>query len=225
MGSSSSKITDQDKAILNLKLQRDKLQQYSHKITVLTTREDQIARTLLSQSPLPDANRRRALLALRRKKYQESLLAKTDTQLAQLESLVASVEFALIQKDVVFGLQEGTRVLKEINAEMGGLDKIERMMEDNNEARAYQEEVANMLSQEGRMSVADEEEVEDELAALEAEIVGTVTVAAATKRETAREKKKYDLPEVPVTLPDSNEQNISSEPKEQEESQKQAVFA
>lgn len=116
-------------------------------------------------------------------------------------------------------------MLKEINAEMGGLDKIERMMEDNNEARAYQEEVANMLSQEGRMSVADEEEVEDELAALEAEIVGTVTVAAATKRETAREKKKYDLPEVPVTLPDSNEQNISSEPKEQEESQKQAVFA
>ena len=81
----------------------------------------------------------RALLALRRKKYKESLLAKTDAQLEQLEKLVANVEFALIQKDVMFGLEQGSRVLKEIHAEMGGIERVERLLEEGEEARCIQE--------------------------------------------------------------------------------------
>jgi len=87
---------------------------------------------------LAAGDKKRALLALRRKKYQESLLAKTDAQLEQLEKLTSSVEFALIQKDVVFGLQQGTRVLKEIHAEMGGVEQVEKLMGDTAEAIAYQ---------------------------------------------------------------------------------------
>lgn len=87
---------------------------------------------------LAQNDKKRALLALRRKKYQETLLAKTDAQLAQLEQLTSSVEFALIQKDVVFGLQQGTRVLREIHAEMGGLEHVEKLMGDTAEAVAYQ---------------------------------------------------------------------------------------
>ncbi len=84
-------------------------------------------------------DRPRALLALRRKKYQEQLLRRTDAQLAQLEQLTRSVEFALIQKDVVFGLQQGTRVLREIHAEMGGLEHVEKLMGDTADAIAYQQ--------------------------------------------------------------------------------------
>jgi hypothetical protein len=87
---------------------------------------------------LAKGDKARALLALRRKKYQESLLAKTDAQLEQLEKLTSSVEFALIQKDVVFGLQQGAKVLKEIHAEMGGIEKVEKLMEETAEAIAYQ---------------------------------------------------------------------------------------
>lgn len=163
MGNSSSRITAQDQAILDLKLQRDKLHQYQKRITVLTDRETAAARALLAKG-----DRARALLALRRKKYQESLLAKTDAQLAQLEQLTASVEFALIQKDVLFGLQQGTTVLREIQAEMGGLDHVEKLMGETAEALAYQKEVSEILA--GRISNQDEEEVEDELAALEAEV-------------------------------------------------------
>lgn len=94
------------RAIYDLKTQRDKLHQYQRRISALTGRETAAARQLLARGDKP-----RALLALRRKKYQESLLAKTDAQLEQLERLTASVEFALIQKDVVFGLQQGTKVL------------------------------------------------------------------------------------------------------------------
>jgi len=122
------------RAILNLKIQRDRLHKYQRRITVITSREQEIARALVAQG-----DRARALLALRRKKYQEGLLAKTDAQLEQLEQLTSSVEFALVQKDVVFGLQEGTRVLKEIQREMGGLEQVEKLMGETAEAVAYQQ--------------------------------------------------------------------------------------
>lgn len=130
-----------NRAILDLKNQRDKLHQYQKRITILTDRETEIAKECLARN-----DRRRALLALRRKKYQESLLAKTDAQLAQLEQLTSQVEFALVQKDVVFGLQQGTKVLQAIQKEMGGLEGIEKLMGETEEARAYQEVGAIILN-------------------------------------------------------------------------------
>lgn len=117
-----------------MKNQRDKLQKYQKRITVLTDRETAIAKECLARN-----DRKRALLALRRKKYQESLLAKTDAQLAQLEQLTSQVEFALVQKDVLYGLQQGTQVLQMINKEMGGIEGVEKLMGETEEARAYQE--------------------------------------------------------------------------------------
>jgi charged multivesicular body protein 6 len=116
-----------------MKLQRDKLRQYQKRITVLTARETAIARDLISRG-----DKQRALLALRRKKYQETLLSRTDAQLSTLEQLTQDVEFALVQKDVLFGIEQGTKVLKEIQREMGGLEGVEKLLEETEEARAYQ---------------------------------------------------------------------------------------
>jgi charged multivesicular body protein 6 len=116
-----------------MKNQRDKLHQYQRRISVLTDRETAIAKEMLLKG-----DKQRALLALRRKKYQESLLSKTDAQLEQLEKLTGSVEFALVQKDVLFGLQQGTRVLQEIHKEMGGLEHVEKLMGQTADAIAYQ---------------------------------------------------------------------------------------
>ncbi|PQE17764.1 SNF7 family protein [Rutstroemia sp. NJR-2017a BVV2] len=162
---SNHKISAQDKAILDMKNQRDKLHQYQRRITVLTDRETAIAKEMLAKG-----DKKRALLALRRKKYQESLLATTDAQLEQLEKLTSSVEFALVQKDVVFGLEQGTKVLQQIHKEMGGIEHVEKLMGETAEAIAYQQEVSEMLG--GQISNQDEDEVEDELAALEAEVAG-----------------------------------------------------
>ncbi|TGO30848.1 hypothetical protein BPAE_0003g01340 [Botrytis paeoniae] len=144
---STHKVSAQDKAILDMKNQRDKLHQYQRRITVLTDRETAIAKEMLAKG-----DKKRALLALRRKKYQESLLAKTDAQLEQLEKLTSSVEFALVQKDV---------------------------------------EVSDMLG--GMMSNQDEDEVEDELAALEAEVTGVPLPEVPT----AGLPLKDSLPDVP----------------------------
>ncbi|KAK3314968.1 Snf7 family [Apodospora peruviana] len=185
MGNNPSRVTAQDKAILDLKTQRDKLHQYQRRITVLTDRETQIAKQLLAQG-----DKTRALLALRRKKYQESLLAKTDSQLEQLEKLTSEVEFAQIQKSVLHGLQQGTNVLKEIHTEMGGIEHVEKLMGETADAIAYQKEVSDMLA--SHITHQDEEEVEDELAALEAEI----RAAAVTEQKQQPQPK---LPNVPAT--------------------------
>jgi charged multivesicular body protein 6 len=182
------KISAQDRAILDMKNQRDKLRQYQKRITVVTAREKEIAKECLAKG-----DKDKALLALRRKKYQESLLAKTDSQLEQLEKLTSSVEFALVQKDVVFGLQQGTSVLKQIHAEMGGLEAVEKMMGESEEARAYQQEISEALA--GQMSNADEDEVEDELDAMEREIEGIEMPDAPN----ATIVQGGTLPDVPVS--------------------------
>ncbi|TVY91510.1 Charged multivesicular body protein [Lachnellula willkommii] len=185
-------IANPSRAILDMKNQRDKLHQYQRRITVLTDREKSIAKEMLAEG-----NKDKALLALRRKKYQESLLAKTDAQLEQLEKLTSSVEFALVQKDVVFGLQQGTNVLKEIHKEMGGLEHVEKLMGDTAEAVAYQQvsnlalEVSDMLG--GQISNQDEDEVEDELEALEAEVTGVPLPAVPTTELRSEVKKQKEI--------------------------------
>lgn len=165
---------------------------------------------------LAQGDKKRALLALRRKKYQESLLSKTDAQLDQLEKLVNSVEFALISKDVVFGLEQGTKVLEQIHKEMGGIEHVEKLMGDTADAIAYQkvgflmtragcspgdvvdsltwlsagvQEISEMLG--GSMSNQDEDEVEDELAALEEE-VSRVTLPSAPRTKLSKPDTEAD---------------------------------
>ncbi|KAI0432882.1 charged multivesicular body protein 6 [Xylaria sp. FL1042] len=209
MGNSNSRVTAQDKAILDLKLQRDKLHQYQRRIVLLTDKETDVARQMLAAG-----DKKRALLALRRKKYQEQLLAKTDAQLAQLEQLTHSVEFALIQKDVVFGLQQGTRVLREIHVEMGGIEHVEKLMGETADAIAYQKEVSDMLG--GRITNQDEDEVEDELAALEREINGPGPLPAVPVT------KPIIVPETPV---DEQEPPDRRQPEQERRPERQAMLA
>ena len=169
-----------------MKNQRDALRKYQKRITVITTRETEVAKACLAKG-----DKDKALLALRRKKYQESLLSRTDAQLEQLEKLTSSVEFALVQKDVLYGLQQGTQVLKEINKEMGGLEGVEKLMGDAEEAREMQQEISEALA--GRMSNQEEDEVEDELEAMEREVVGLPEAPTGTVIGDGT------LPDVPVT--------------------------
>lgn len=61
-------------------------------------------------------------------------------------------------------------MLKQIHAEMGGIENVEKLMGESEDARAYQRQISEMLG--GQMSNQDEDEVEDELEALEKEVRG-----------------------------------------------------
>ncbi|EJD03831.1 uncharacterized protein FOMMEDRAFT_167148 [Fomitiporia mediterranea MF3/22] len=146
---STPKITQQDKAILDFSIQ-----------TVLD-REQEIARQHLRAG-----HKDRALVALRQRKYQESLLVKTDNQLESLEQLVSTIEFSLVQVSVLHGLKQGNDVLKEIHREMNP-ESVERLLEETAEAQAYQREIDEMLS--NTLTLDEESAVQEELRQLQAE--------------------------------------------------------
>ncbi|KAI6007238.1 Snf7 family [Pisolithus albus] len=179
LNQSAPKITAQDRAILDLKLQRDKLKQYQRKIQVILDQEYEIAKAHLAAG-----DRDRASLALRRRKYQQSLLLKTDGQLENLEQLVSTIEFSLVEKSVLHGLKQGNEVLKEIHREMS-VESVEKLMGETQEAREYQIEIGNLLA--NQLSVDDEEAVQEELRQLQV--------------QSTQPELHAELPSVPVEQP------------------------
>lgn len=150
-----SRITEQDKAILNLKKTRDQLLQYQKKIEGNLDKDREIAKRLLKEG-----KKDRAKLLLRKKKYHESLLSRTDGQLNNLETLVNDLEFSQVEKQVLDGLQEGNAALKRAN-EMFSIDEIEQIMDDTAEAIEKQREIESILS--GQLTEEEEEDVLKEL--------------------------------------------------------------
>ncbi|KAH9937176.1 Snf7-domain-containing protein [Fomitopsis serialis] len=196
-GPSAPKITKQDHAILDLKLQRDKVRQYQKKIQEVLNREHEIAKQQLAAG-----HKDRALLALRKRKYQEGLLAKTDAQLENLDKLVSTIEFSLIEVSVLHGLQQGNEVLKQIHKEMN-VESVEKLLEETAEAREYQREIDEMLA--NTLSAEDEEAVQSELQALQDE-----ALVPEDERQSAH--RVQELPSVPVTKPAAPEQEQEPEP-------------
>ncbi|KAI0004220.1 Snf7 family [Russula compacta] len=201
MGGSQStpKITAQDRAILDLKIQRDKLKQYQKKIQVVLDREHEIAKQQLAAG-----HKDRALVALRRRKYQEGLLVKTDSQLEGLEQLVSTIEFSHVQVSVLHGLKQGNEVLKEIHKELN-VESVEKLLEETAEAREYQREIDNMLT--NNLSLDEEEAVQTELKALQQETLGPW----------GNGERSISLPNAPTVQPVSAEREAEGSRSHEEE--------
>lgn len=86
MGLGGSKVrivTQQDRAVLELKLQRDKLVQARKRMDEAIAREIDVARELARSG-----RRDRALLCLKRKRYQLNRVAEVEKMLDNINSLV-----------------------------------------------------------------------------------------------------------------------------------------
>ncbi|GMK55993.1 hypothetical protein CspeluHIS016_0210490 [Cutaneotrichosporon spelunceum] len=204
------KITAQDRAILDLKLQRDKLRQYQRRLQSVLDREHEIARDALAKG-----DRRRAHLALRQRKYQSATLQRTDAQLATLQDLVASIEFTQIQAAVMHGLEAGSAALRALQAEVS-LERVERIVDESREGVAYQREIEEVLAT--RMSPGEEDEVVAELEAMVREMQPDATDAtkvpvlpdAPTKDPVlpdAQSKDPVALPDAPTAEPEPEREN------------------
>ncbi|XP_066291651.1 charged multivesicular body protein 6-A-like [Branchiostoma lanceolatum] len=151
-----SRITEQDKAILQLKQQRDKLRQYQKKIQANLEREREVAKRLLK-----DGKKEKAKLLLKKKRYQENMLQKTDNQIDQVEKMVDDIEFASIEMKVVEGLKKGNDCLKEMHKILS-LENVEKILDETQEAVEYQREIDDLLAG-GILTDEDEEAVLAEL--------------------------------------------------------------
>lgn len=153
-----SRVTEQDKAVLQLKQQRDKLRLYQKKINLQLEKERQLAKQLLK-----DGKKEKALLLLKKKRYQEQLLDKTENQISNLERMVQDLEFAQIEKKVIDGLKVGNDCLKKMH-EVMSIEEVERIMDETQDAVEYQRQIDDMLA--GSFTQEDEEAVLAELEAI-----------------------------------------------------------
>ncbi|XP_029954858.1 charged multivesicular body protein 6 [Salarias fasciatus] len=172
-----TRVTEQDKAILQLKQQRDKLRQYQKRINLQLEKERRLAKQLLK-----DGKKEKALLLLKKKRYQDQLLDKTENQISNLERLVQDLEFAQIEKKVIDGLKVGNECLKKMH-EVMSIEEVERIMDETQDSIEYQRQIDEMLA--GSLSQEDEDAV---LAELEAITQGDVELPDVPSDE---------LPEVP----------------------------
>ena len=186
-----SRVTEQDKAILELKSQRDNLKTYRKRIELNLERERQVAKQLLK-----DGKKDRALVLLKKKRFQEQLTDRTTTQLDNIERMVHDLEFAQVEMKVLDGLKAGNESLKKMH-QMISLEEVEKILDETKEAVEYQQEIDRLVS--GSLSDMDMTEIESELDQILEDLV----------------EEQPNLPEVPTELP--VKERVKEKPKQKAE--------
>ncbi|XP_077412110.1 charged multivesicular body protein 6-like isoform X3 [Vanacampus margaritifer] len=143
---------------MQLKQQRDKLKQYQKRITLQLDKERLLAKQLLK-----DGRKEKALLLLKKKRYQDQLLDKTENQISNLERMVQDIEFLQIEMKVIEGLKVGNDCLKSMHQIMS-IEDVERILDETHESIEYQKQIDEMLS--GALTQEDEDAVLAELEAI-----------------------------------------------------------
>jgi len=75
---------------------------------------------------------RKALLLLKKKKYTEKILDKTDNELLNIENLIMDIEFKRVEESVLKGIQIGNETLKQLN-DVFSIEQIESILEETEE--------------------------------------------------------------------------------------------
>ncbi|KAI6173640.1 Charged multivesicular body protein 6 [Aphelenchoides besseyi] len=149
-----SRLTEQDRALMSLKIERDNLQKAYKRHEQEIERHREMAKELLHKD-----RKDRALLLLKRKKFGEAMMKRIDNNLQQVYTMIANIETAVMNKELFETLQEGNKALTTLNNAFS-LEDIEKIMEDTAEAAEYQQEIANILT--GQLTDAEQEDVEEE---------------------------------------------------------------
>lgn len=121
-----------------------------------------------AQTAIRQNNRVSALAALKSKKLNETILSQRSQSLSQLEDVYRTIEQAADQVTVVRVMKSSTAVLRNLHAEVGGVDKVEDIVEGLRDEMSKVDEVSSVLEAGGQgHTIIDESAVDDELEAME----------------------------------------------------------
>lgn len=150
------------KAIVEL---REHIQMLNKKRTHLELQisdQDQLARKHLA------TNKALAKNALKRKKGYEANLLKIENQIDSLETQLTAIEGANLNLETMKAMKQGAQAMKQIHGEYD-VDKVETTMDDIREQVELAEEISEAISRPVGGEYVDEDELDEELAALQEE--------------------------------------------------------
>lgn len=84
-------------------------------------------------------------MLLKKKRYQEQLLQRTDGQLSNVEQLVNDLEFTQVEMKVLDSLKLGNQSLKEIQ-KLFTIEDVERIMDETREGIEKQQVLSRNLN-------------------------------------------------------------------------------
>ncbi|KAL3229215.1 Vacuolar protein sorting-associated protein 20 [Nakaseomyces bracarensis] len=169
MGQKASKvhITETDRAILQIKRSKDEIHRYTKRTNNLIDTERSRLKLLIKENPKTYKKDVRVRLLLKKIHYQEHLLQQASDQLINLENMVSTLEFKMVESQFMEGLKNGNDLLKKLNAEFKDVDKV---IDDVHEQIAYQNEIDEALSNSVVGTSNFEDEIDKELESLDKEI-------------------------------------------------------
>ncbi|KAL1588170.1 hypothetical protein WHR41_03208 [Cladosporium halotolerans] len=176
-------ITPEDANIASI---RTLISTLTPQVTHLTTRLadlDAAAKAAVAAKNLPAARN-----ALRAKKLADAKLQQRAATLAQLEDVYGRIEQAADQVELVRVMEASARTLRSLNAQTGGVERVQDVMEGLREEMADVEEVGRVVGEVGTEGV-DEGEVEDELEGMERAERERVDEEERKKREVGEERE------------------------------------
>lgn len=159
LGSQDTAITAEDETIASLKELTEYLE---HQTAVLEKKIEEL--TITAKEAVTKKNRVSALAALKSKKLAESSLQKRFATLSQLEEVAAKIEQASDNVQLVKVMGASTEVLKSLNAQVGGAEGVEEVVDHLREQIGQADEVSSILAEQA--PVVDEGEIDDELEAM-----------------------------------------------------------
>ncbi|KAF5587735.1 SNF7 [Fusarium pseudocircinatum] len=198
-----SGITKEDAAIASLKELTESLK---HQTDLLNTRIDELSQT--AKDAVTKKNRVAALAALKSRKIAETSLATRYATLNQLEEVSAKLEQAADNVQLVNVMEASSGALASLNAQVGGTERVDAVMDRLREQSSATDEVSAILA-ESTGEPIDETVLDDELEAMEAQerekeeektkSKEAEEQKARDEREAAEAQKKLDeLPDVPA---------------------------
>ncbi|ROW09797.1 hypothetical protein VMCG_02338 [Cytospora schulzeri] len=181
-GVQGAAITTEDETIASLKELTESL---SHQTAVLDKKIDEL--TITAKDAVIRKNRVSALAALKSKKRAEASLQQRFETLHQLEEVAAKIEQASDNVQLVKVMGASSDVLKSLNAQVGGMERVEQVVDHLREQMGQADEVSSILAEQG--PAVDEDEIDDELEALELEEKSKEEVFERARNDTTRRKE------------------------------------
>lgn len=156
-------ITEEDSAVASLKALTEDLTRQTEALgrKVEALRE-------AAQDAVRRKNTLAARAALKSRRLAEANLAQRYATLGQLEEVAAKIEQAADNVQFVSVMQSSAEALRGLNAKVGGVDRVDAVLDDLREQMGEADEVGNLIA-EGAGPVIDDAEVDEEFEALLAE--------------------------------------------------------
>ncbi|CAH6723614.1 vacuolar-sorting protein Snf7p [[Candida] jaroonii] len=145
--------------------------------------------------------------ALKRKKGFESNLMKIENQIDSLETQLFAIEGANLNLETMKAMKQGASAMKQIHGEYD-VDKVENTMDDIREQVELADEISEAISRPVGNDYVDEDELDEELAALQEEQQQISQPKVETK---IPDEKLPDFPTVSKSKPQQIEEDEDEE--------------